>query len=106
MKNTLMFLLVSLLLAVSLTACGGGGQTTGTADNYGNTAGNGADSSVNGANGALNGTNGSGTEGYRGDSNSGNNGGLMDDARDAVDDAGRSVRNAVDDAGNAIDRAF
>ncbi len=88
MKNTLLFLLVSLLLAVSLTACGGGG--TGTTDG-----------SVNG------------TEDYRGDYN--NDGyddndryddGLMGDARDAVDDAGRSVRNAVDDAGNAIDRAF
>ena len=31
MKNTLMFLLVSLLLAFSLTACGGDSQQTGTA---------------------------------------------------------------------------
>ena len=40
MKNTLMFLLASLLLAVCLTACGGG-QTTGNVDDYG-TAGNGS----------------------------------------------------------------
>lgn len=109
MKNTLMFLLVSLLLAFSLTACGGG-QTTGAADNYGTNgqtggaAGNGMDGSAGG------------TEDYRGDSD-GYDGGLANDARDAVDDAGRSVRNAVDDAGrtvrnavddagNAMDRAF
>ena len=39
MKNTLMFLLAALLLAFSLTACGGGGQTTGTADTYGSAEG-------------------------------------------------------------------
>lgn len=112
MKNTLMCLLASLLLAAGLTACGGG-QTNGTADNYGtnagDAAGNGAGSSVNGADSSLNGTDGSvnGTEHYRGDSNQdGYDDGLVEDARDAVDDAGRSVRNAVDDAGRAIDRAF
>lgn len=110
MKNTLMCLLASLLLAAGLTACGGG-QTNGTADSYGtnagNAAGNGTGSSVDGANSSLNGTDGSGTEHYRGDSNQdGYDDGLVEDARDAVDDAGRSVRNAVDDAGRAIDRAF
>lgn len=96
MKNTLMCLLTALVLAVCLTACGGG-QTTGTADNY-ETAGQ----AGNGANGYD-----GGTETYRGDSNNdGYDDGLMDGARDAIDDAGRSVRNAVDDAGNAIDRAF
>lgn len=97
MKNTLMCLLTALLLAVCLTACGGGGQTTGTADNYGTAgqAGNGTDGSVNG------------TENYSGDSNNdGYDDSLMNGAQDAMDDAGRSVRNAVDDAGNAIDRAF
>ncbi len=95
MKNTLMFLLVSLLLVFSLTACGGG-QTNGTAGEYdsnGQTGGTG--DSVIGS-GASDGA-------YDRDGNSDS---LMDDARDAVDDAGRSVRNAVDDAENAIDRAF
>lgn len=95
MKNTLMFLLVSLLLVFSLTACGGG-QTNGTAGEYdsnGQTGGTG-DSVI-----------GSGASDGASDRD-GNSDSLMDDARDAVDDAGRSVRNAVDDAGNAIDRAF
>lgn len=93
MKNTLMCLLTALALAVCLTACGGGGQTTGTADSA--AAGNGTEGSVNGA------------ETYREDTNNGAyDDGLMDGARDALDDAGRSVRNAVDDAGNAVDRAF
>ena len=55
MKNTLMVLLASLVLAVCLTACGGG---------------------------------------------------VTDGARDALDDAGRSVRNAMDDAGDAMDSVF
>lgn len=95
MKNTLMCLLASLLLAAGLTACGGG-QTNGTADGGGTAGqvGNGTDGSV------------SGTEPYRGDSDNDSGDSLMDDARDAVDDAGRSVRDAVDDAGRAMDRAF
>ena len=97
MKKTWMFLLASLLLAVSLTACGGG-QTNGTAGTYDSTGQTGGyDSGTNGYDG--------GTGGYGGDRD-GYDGGLMDDARDAVDDAGRSVRNAVDDAGDAIYRAF
>nr|WP_326209655.1 hypothetical protein [uncultured Oscillibacter sp.] len=95
MKNTLMFLLVALLLAFSLTACGGGGQTTGTADTYGSTEGSRTD-------GALN-----GSGDYQGDyDNDGYDDGRTPDARDALDDAGRSVRNAVDGAEDAIDRAF
>ena len=84
MKSTLMCLLASLLLAFCLTACGGG-QTTG-----GSTDGSQAGGSVNGGSAA-------------GDTGSSVNGGsaagdsLMDDARDAVDDAGRTVRNAADD---------
>lgn len=94
MKNTLMCLLASLLLAAGLTACGGG-QTNGTADGYGTTGQVGS------------GVDGNGTEHYRGDADGdGYDDGLVEDARDAVDDAGRSVRNAVDDAGRAMDRAF
>lgn len=90
MKNTLMFLLASLLLAFCLTACGGG-QTTGNVDDYGSTGQSGSGS-----------VNEGGVVG--GGSTAGD--GLMDGARDAVDDAGRSVRGALDDAGDAIDRAF
>lgn len=97
MKNTLMFLLVSLLLAMSLTACGGG-QTNGTAGEYG---ANGQTGETNGAAGGSYDRDGTYDGTYDRNDNS-----LMDDARNAVDDAGRSVRNAVDDAGNAIDRAF
>ena len=97
MKNTLMCLLTALVLAVCLTACGGGGQTTGTADNY----------ETAGQDGSGTNSPAGGTETYRGDSNNdGYDDGLMDGARDAIDDAGRSVRNAAEDAGDAIDRAF
>ena len=41
MKNTLMFLLASLLLAFSLTACGGG-QTTGSVDGSTSQSGSGS----------------------------------------------------------------
>lgn len=99
MKNTLMFLLASLLLAFSLTACGGG-QTTGSVDGSTVQSGSGSvneGSAVGGGNAAENGSvNGGSTAGD----------GLMDGARDAVDGAGRSVRGALDDAGDAIDRAF
>ena len=96
MKNTLMCLLASLVLAAGLTACGGA-QTNGTVDDYGTTGqvGSSVDGSANGS------------EHYRGDPNGdGYDEGLVEDARDAVDDAGRSVRSAVDDAGRAMDRAF
>ena len=87
MKNTLLFLMASLLLAFSLTACGGG-RTGSAPEDYG-------DSSVSG-DGAYDG-------GYNGGPA---DDGLMDGARDAMDDAGRSVRKAVNDAGDAVDRAF
>ena len=101
MKNTLMFLLASLLLAFSLTACGGG-QTTGNVDDYGSTSQSGGGSVNEG--GAV----GSGNAAENGSVNGGSaaGDGLMDGARDAVDDAGRSVRGTLDDAGDAIDRAF
>lgn len=103
MKNTLMLLLASLLLAFSLTACGGGSQTNGTAgDDYSagqsgaagangsaGTAGNGSVSGANGSAGANDGVNRSGVT---------PDGGLVEDAREALDDAGRAVRNTVDGA--------
>ena len=100
MKNTLMFLLASLLLAFCLTACGGG-QTTGNVDDYGSTGQSGSGSVNEGGvvGGGSTAGNGSTQSGAAGD-------GLMDGARDAVDDAGRSVRGTLDDAGYAIDRAF
>lgn len=98
MKNTLMFLLASLLLAFCLTACGGG-QTTGNVDDYGSTGQSGSAMENGSVNGGSTAGNSSTQNGAAGD-------GLMDGARDAVDDAGRSVRGALDDAGDAIDRAF
>lgn len=111
MKNTLMCLLAALLLAFCLTACGGG-QTTGNVDDYGSTgqAGSAAGGSVTGGSTAGSGSAGSAGSGESYGSGSVNGGsagnGVMDDARDALDDAGRSVRGALDDAGNAMDRAF
>lgn len=101
MKNTLMFLLASLLLVFTLTACGGGAQ---------NSAGNQTGSAVTGSDtaGSNNGgyDNGANTNGNSSGSGVTPEGSLMDDARDAADDAGRAVRNTVDDAGRALDRAF
>ena len=98
MKNTLMCLLASLLLAVCLTACGGG-QTTGNVDDYGSTgqAGSAAGGSVNSGSTAGSGsvtggsTAGSGSTGSTGSGESYGSGSagedLMDDARSALDDA-------------------
>lgn len=113
MKNTLMFLLASLMLAVCLTACGGG-QTNGAAGENGGQSGGAANGSVmeNGgqtggtANGSAAGSGSSNGTNDRSGTYDRNDGSLMDDARDAVDDAGRSVRGALDDAGDAMDRAF
>lgn len=102
MKNTLMLLAVSLLLVFSLAACGGS-QTNGAADSYdtaGQTGTAGTGSGVTGNNGAT----GSGMIGSDGTANGGgttvNNGvsgdGLMDDAQNALDNAGRAARNTVD----------
>ena len=101
MKNTLMFLLASLLLAFSLTACGGS-QTNGAAgDNAGQT-GTAGTGSVNGPSDSVLGTD-TGSAAGTGNSAGTNRGvtpggGLVEDARDALDDAGRAVRNSVDDA--------
>ena len=102
MKNTLMVLLASLVLAVCLTACGGG-QTTGVVDGQ---TGSAAGDSVNGgtsAGGSVNDGNTAGSPANGGDIAGG---GVTDGARDALDDAGRSVRNAMDDAGDAMDSVF
>ena len=111
MKNTLRFLLASLLLVFTLTACGGGAQNsagnqTGSAVTGSDTAGSNNGGYDNGAN--TNGTanNGANTNGNSSGSGVTPEGSLMDDARDAADDAGRAVRNTVDDAGRALDRAF
>jgi len=119
MKNTLMFLMVSLLLAFSLTACGGDSQQAGGNDGAAgqtDAAGNGSGSmagtdaggsgsngsSIVGGNDASGGTGGStaGTNnGTGGSSSAGSNGGASDDT--LADDA----RDVLDDAGDAIDRA-
>lgn len=129
MKNTLMFLMAA-LLALSLAACGGGtqngtaGQTDGAlsggssiTDNGTGTAGsgamNGSTGSVTGGTGSANGStgtanNGTGSaNGNTGAANSGVNNSrpddtLGDDARNALDDAGRAVRNTVDGAMNEL----
>lgn len=116
MKNTRMILLASLLLAFSLTACGGGSQTNGAAGDNGSvsqagTAGNGsvngsADSALGTENGSAAGPGSGAATGpdhdVAGSGVTGNSttpgGGLVDDAREALDDAGRAVRNSVDDA--------
>lgn len=119
MKNTLMFLLVSLLLAFSLTACGGGNQTgMGSQTNGGAGEPNGSvtdgatDSAtdnmtgsgeVNGnvpGNAANNGTanNGAAGDGTVNNGAADNGGSLVGGVEDALDDAGRAVRNAADGA--------
>lgn len=121
MKNTLMFLMVSLLLAFSLTACGGGSQQESAYDsvNPAGTAGNGgingsSDGSSNGSvtggeNSASGGgssvmggsasNSGSSTSGSGSSASGGTDSGLPDDS--LVDGA----RNALDDAGRALDSA-
>lgn len=122
MKNIVMFLLVSLLLAFSLTACGGDSQNGGGSDgmisggsaedgfvggnngtvNSGTDSANGG-SSVNGGTGSVNGGTGSVNGGSAvggavtdGAVNGSNGGSLVDDARSALDDAGNAVGRAVD----------
>lgn len=112
MKNTLMFLMVSLLLAFSLTACGGDSQQAGTGSGTaGQTDGVNGDSAMNGSSSA--GTNAGGsTDGSVVGGNNGTNGSAADTDSSAnraddgnddslVDDA----KNALDDVGNAVDRA-
>ena len=79
MKNTLMLLLASLLLAFSLTACGGGSQ-------YGTANRN--DGIVSGNDNVIGHSDRSATGSY------------------ALEDAGRDIRNAAGDVGNAVNRAM
>ena len=93
MKNTLMLLLASLLLAFSLTACGGGSQY-GTANRNDGIAG-GNDNVI----------------GHSDRSATGSYDGTYDGRRDrtagdALEDAGRDIRNAAGDVGNAVNRAM
>ena len=105
MKNTLMFLLVSLLLSLGLTACGGDGNYGGVTGDTG--AYNGSGAYGNGTTGySANNTagyNGSGTAGYNGSVVNGTNRGTSGAASNnsLVD----NTRNALDDAGNAVNRA-
>ena len=103
MKNTLMFLLVSLLLAFSLTACGGG-QTNGMDSGY--STGADADYSTGPQSGTTdpNYRAGSGMDSdYGSQTNRSTTGsGLTGSTRGAMDDMGQDVRNAMDDAGRAV----
>lgn len=111
MKHMQMLLLVSLLLALGLTACGGDSRNSSTG-NDGVVAGDSAGTrdGVNGggsASGSVNGSgsvssNGSAGNGYQDTAGDNNRAGVMpedslvDDARDALDDAGNAVGRAMD----------
>ena len=116
MKHMQMLLLVSLLLALGLTACGGDSRNSSTGNDgimAGDSAGmqngvNGSGStngSVNGSgstNGSVNGNSGSTGNGYNDAAGNNNPAGVMpedslvDDARDALDDAGNAAGRAMD----------
>lgn len=91
MKRSLALLLASLLLVFSLTACGKDRQPGGVDGSVSN-------GSVAGdaGNGDL--TGGSVTGGV----NDGNGGGMMDGARDTMDDVGDAARDVVRDTGDAL----
>ena len=109
MKRSLTLLLASLFLVFSLTACGGNGKnnngqngndqnnsavTGDTAGNNGNT--NGTTNNGNAENGTTaNGDTNNGTTNH-------NNGGLIDDTGDVLEDIGNGTRNVLDDAGRAL----
>ena len=106
MKNMQMLLLVSLLLALGLTACGGDSRNSSTG-NDGIMAGDsaGMQNGVNGSgstNGSVNGNSGSTGNGYNDAAGNNNPAGVMpedslvDDARDALDDAGNAAGRAMD----------
>lgn len=111
MKNTLMFLLVSALLAFSLTACGGDGLQTGTNGNYGaagQTDGVTGDTGAYGSDTYGNDTYSNGAAGYNGSAANGNagySGSAAYGANGAGDSLMDDARNALDDAGNAANRA-
>ena len=109
MKRSLTLLLASLFLAFSLTACGGNGKnnngqngndqnnsavTGDTAGNNGNT--NGTTNNGNAENGTTaNGDTNNGTTNH-------NNGGLIDDTGDVLEDIGNGTRDVLDNAGRAL----
>ena len=106
MKHMQMLLLVSLLLALGLTACGGDSRDRSTG-NDGIMAGDsaGMQNGVNGSgstNGSVNGNSGSTGNGYNDAAGNNNPAGVMpedslvDDARDALDDAGNAAGRAMD----------
>ena len=106
MKHMQMLLLVSLLLALGLTACGGDSRNSSTG-NDGIMAGDsaGMQNGVNGSgstNGSVNGNSGSTGNGYNDAAGNNNPAGVMpedslaDDARDALDDAGNAAGRAMD----------
>ena len=112
MKNTLMFLLVSLLLSFSLTACGGDSQngTTGRDDGLmgdGPVTGGSPDTGSIGSAGTGS-TNGgtAGSPSTGGVLGGGQEAGTGSTAGDALDNAGRDIRNAAGDVGTAVDRAM
>ena len=87
MKRSLTLLLVSLLAAFSLTACGGkDSQNSGTNQ----------DSAVTGEN-AVDGTDRGEADAGK-DGNSGKDESLLEDAEQGVDDAVKDTENALDDA--------
>lgn len=123
MKRSFALLLFSLLLAVSLTACGkdrqagdvtggtNGGTVAGDTGSgaaggagSGDLTGDPADGGVNGNGGSLNGgTDRGGVNGSAGDSvtggvNGGNGGSMMDGALDTMENAGDRARSAVQSA--------
>ena len=109
MKRSLTLLLASLFLVFSLTACGGNGKnnngqngndqnnsavTGDTAGNNGNT--NGTTNNGNAENGTTaNGDTNNGTTNH-------NNGGLIDDTGDVLEDIGNGTRDVLDNAGRAL----
>ena len=106
MKRSLTLLLASLFLAFSLTACGGNGKNNngqnGNDQNNsavtGDTAGNNAE---NGNNGTANNGN-TDNSGANNSTTNHNNGGLIDDTGDVLEDIGNGTRDVLDNAGRAL----
>ena len=111
MKRSLTLLLASLFLVFSLTACGGNGKNNNgqNGNDQNNSAVTGDTAGNNSNNGpAENGTNGTANNGTtaNGGTNNGttnhNNGGLIDDTGDVLEDIGNGTRDVLDDAGRAL----
>ena len=111
MKRSLTLLLASLFLVFSLTACGGNGKNNNgqNGNDQNNSAVTGDTAGNNSNNGpAENGTNGTANNGTtaNGGTNNGttnhNNGGLIDDTGDVLEDIGNGTSDVLDDAGRAL----